>query len=241
MATIETTKIQRLFDACNAVFADQDPPTYRQIQWLRRILDSIEAEDVGINEFGHVEGSPESPGSKRLIDGQSLSNITYIHIYESEFFSMGVFCFPAGVSLPFHDHPSMTVLSKLLYGSMYVKAYDWVLPTDVAHMKDRHTRTVGLAGLAVDEVLEAPCEPSVLFPRSGGNIHSFTALAPSAILDVLSPPYSDEFGRPSTYFNELPIRALPGYAILEERELPKDLTVEGAPYLGPKLMDIEES
>ncbi|CAN6466858.1 unnamed protein product [Victoria cruziana] len=237
---METTKIQRLFEACNSVFTDQDPPTYRQIQWLRRILDSVEAEDVGIDEFG-VQGSPESPGSRRLINGRSLSNITYIHIYESEFFSMGIFCFPAGASLPFHDHPNMTVLSKLLYGSMYVKAYDWVLPTDTAHVKDRHTRTVGLAGLAVDEVLEAPCEPSVLFPRSGGNIHSFAALTPSAILDVLSPPYSDEFGRPSTYFNELPIRALPGYAVLEERELPKDLIVEGAPYLGPKLIDTVES
>lgn len=72
------------------------------------------------------------------------------------------------------------------------------------------THAVGLAGLAVDEVLEAPCEPSVLFPRSGGNIHSFTALTPSAILDVLSPPYNDDLGRPSTYFYELPIRALPG-------------------------------
>ncbi|XP_031493096.1 plant cysteine oxidase 1-like isoform X1 [Nymphaea colorata] len=231
---METTKLQRLFDACNEVFTDEEPPSYRQIQWLRHLLDSMEALDVGINEFG--EGTPDHTNRyRKLVDGQSLTSITYIHIYESEYFSMGIFCFPAGASIPFHDHPGMTVLSKLLYGSMYHKAYDWVLPTKLAHLKDRHTRTVGLAGLAVDEVLEAPCQPSVLFPRSGGNIHSFTALTPSAILDVLSPPYNDELGRPSTYFYELPIRALPGYAVLEERDLPEDLTVEGAPYLGPKL------
>lgn len=68
----------------------------------------------------------------------------------------------------------------------------------------------GLAGNVIDGILNAPCEPTVLFPRSGGNIHSFTALTPCAILDVLSPPYSDDFGRPSTYFLDFPIPSLPG-------------------------------
>jgi hypothetical protein len=72
---------------------------------------------------------------------------------------------------------------------------------------------VGAAGLAAcvaDGIFKAPCEPSVLFPRSGGNIHSFTALTPCAILDVLSPPYSEELGRGSTYFSDFPIPYLPG-------------------------------
>lgn len=72
---------------------------------------------------------------------------------------------------------------------------------------------VGAAGLAatvVDGIFKAPCEPSVLYPRSGGNIHSFTALTPCAILDVLSPPYSEELERRSTYFSDLPIPSLHG-------------------------------
>lgn len=67
---------------------------------------------------------------------------------------------------------------------------------------------VGLAGAVVDGIVQAPCEASVLFPTSGGNIHSLTALTPAAILDVLSPPYSAELGRPSTYYSEVPF--LPG-------------------------------
>ena len=99
---------------------------------------------------------------------------------------------------------------------------------------------VGLAGKVIDGIMKAPRETSILFPRSGGNIHSFTSLTPCAILDVLTPPYSEDFGRPSTYFSDFPIPSLPGYAMLEARPLPDQLIVKGAPYFGPPIITEED-
>ena len=52
--------------------------------------------------------------------------------------------------------------------------------------------TVRLAEIKSDTVLTAPCETSVLYPTTGGNIHAFTAETSCAVLDILTPPYKDD-------------------------------------------------
>ncbi|CAI0400559.1 unnamed protein product [Linum tenue] len=152
----------------------------------------------------------------------------------------------------------MTVFSKVLYGSLHVKAYDWVEPAVLSKTKDgfpsgstfyplllSHER---LAKFAVDKVLTAPCVTSVLYPNAGGNLHCFTALTPCAVLDILTPTYNEQAGRKCTYYHDYPDSKLSSgvevkdggteeYAWLSEIETPEDLYMRPGQYTGPAIRE----
>uniref|UniRef100_A0A0C9RZF6 cysteine dioxygenase n=1 Tax=Wollemia nobilis TaxID=56998 RepID=A0A0C9RZF6_9CONI len=247
------TVVQRLYQACNESFPSSSAatavPSPRAIHRVRSVLDTIKPVDVGFNEelleddYGYgfsqpnLQRVPHSP----VVDHWE-EPITYLHIYECDRFSIGIFCLPMSAVIPFHDHPRMTVFSKLLFGSMHIKAYDWVYPMDA----ETNPLQVRLAKLKIDNDFTAPCDTTILYPTSGGNIHSFQAVTPCAVLDVLVPPYSDTAGRSCTYYCDYPYASLPddentvphvdsdrGYAWLEETEKRDDFIVEGAQYKGP--------
>uniref|UniRef100_A0A1D1XGT4 cysteine dioxygenase n=1 Tax=Anthurium amnicola TaxID=1678845 RepID=A0A1D1XGT4_9ARAE len=225
------TLVQKLYVTCREVFSDGRAgvvPSTADVEHLRSVLDHMNPADVGLDQnmryfrnFGNTEKPP----------------VTYLHLYECDEFSIGIFCLPPSAVIPLHNHPGMTVFSKLLFGSMHIRSYDWAETPQQAVQPDG----MRLARVKTDATFTAPCNTSILYPASGGNMHCFTALTSCAVLDVLGPPYSDDQGRHCTYYSDSPHASFSEgdgevYAWLEEKEKPEDFHVVGAKYRGPRVV-----
>ncbi|KAL9157681.1 hypothetical protein ABFS82_08G020600 [Erythranthe guttata] len=237
--------VQILYDTCRDVFADCGPgivPSSDQVAKLSAVLDRMTQADVGLR--------PTMP----FFSSERAPIITYLHLHESDKFSIGIFCLPPTSVIPLHNHPGMTVFSKLLFGTMHIKSYDWAnekIGSTNGEAIDPKGNPDGLrlAKRKVNSEFTAPCKTSILYPADGGNMHCFTAKTACAVLDVLGPPYCDPDGRHCQYYHEFPFSkfsvenlCLPseeekeGYSWLQERELPEDLSLVGVPYNGPKIV-----
>ncbi|XP_059303915.1 plant cysteine oxidase 2-like [Lycium ferocissimum] len=234
--------VQKLYDTCKQVFpngkAGYVPPP-ADIQRLTSVLDILEPKDIKFTAPS-LEFSSTSPGTKEA------PRVTYIKLHECNKFSIGIFCLPPSGVIPLHNHPGMTVFSKLLLGTMHAKSYDWVQNRDQFNQSGRQQESgMRLAKVHVDADFTAPCNASVLFPDSGGNMHCFKALTPCILLDVLGPPYSEAEGRHCTYYKDYTYDTFSDvkelelkedgtrYAWLEERN--EQFVVLGGTYDGPTI------
>ncbi|KAF8684358.1 hypothetical protein HU200_044245 [Digitaria exilis] len=138
--------------------------------------------------------------------------ITYKSIYECSNFT--------GAAMPLHDHPGMTVFSKLLVGSAHVVSYDWVCPRVCAVAGSSESEM--LAEKVLDREFTSASGAWVLFPETGGNLHRFVAVKdePCAFLDVITPRYSptSETQQQFAFYKDFPYELHPTYTISKPRQ-----------------------
>ena len=175
------------------------------VQALQKILQQCQ-EAVGLSGFpldtndkvaGIVQAlaalMPEHFGIREdeFRERRDMQGIFFKNLFQGESVSVGLFILAADVRIPLHNHPHMTVVSRLLAGKMVIDSYDWV-----AYEGERR-----IARRTLSDCFQGPCALPTIFPEDGGNVHTIHTLEPSAFLDVVLPPYDPEQGRPCLYFN----------------------------------------
>ena len=137
--------------------------------------------------------------------------VTYMHICETDAFSMGVFTLGSGASIPLHDHPSMHGMLKVLYGKVSIRCFDKleqgasateppVFAPPLAPSQRGSVRRARLRSVGDYSEGSGPC----LLTPLRDNLHQIDALdGPAAFLDILAPPYDSDDGRDCHYYRVL--------------------------------------
>lgn len=212
---------------------------------LKSLMTEVRAADLKLVPRRADDGSAGVPApSSRYQHG--APPVTYMHICETDHFSMGVFLLKSGASIPLHDHPGMHGMLRVMYGKVRISCFDRLerpagggsLPAaaPVGALRRSVLRSTG-------EYTEhsGPC---VLSPDRD-NLHQIDAVdGPTAFMDILAPPYDPDDGRDCHYYRVLSEAEVRGTEQPERREQevwlmeisqPPDFWCGGEPYPGPEV------
>ncbi|XP_053721587.1 2-aminoethanethiol (cysteamine) dioxygenase a [Synchiropus splendidus] len=158
--------------------------------------------------------------------GSQNPPVTYMHICETEVFSMGVFLLKSGASIPLHDHPGMNGMLKVLYGKVNVSCFDKLegnLSGTAPHFEPplsvEESPSLWRSVLRSVTQYSESSGPCLLTPARD-NLHQIDAVdGPAAFLDILAPPYNPDDGRDCHYYRVL-------RTVVDEKGGPDEQAVE---------------
>ena len=194
-------KMQQTFLSSGFTY-DENQPLQKIYNHLRQISQSPDYDRVVQQPVGNIllEKCFEEMNNLKLNDFgltdvnlKNVKNNYCLNIACNDKFHIALFILGKQGEIPLHDHPKMTVLSKVLYGSLDVGSYTKVNSTST----DVTTVTLDY------RVTRTPSDNGWLLTPNNGNIHSFSnsdILKPCLIFDILMPPYLDDEDRPCNFY-----------------------------------------
>ncbi|XP_031728281.1 2-aminoethanethiol (cysteamine) dioxygenase b [Anarrhichthys ocellatus] len=203
---------------------------------LKSLMTEVRAADLKLapRRGGGGDGSSSSPG------GVSPP-VTYMHICETDQFSMGVFLLKSGASIPLHDHPGMHGMLKVMYGKVRISCFDRLERPAGGSAQAAEMGALRRSVLrTIDEYTEES-GPCVLSPDRD-NLHQIDAVdGPTAFMDILAPPYDPDDGRDCHYYKVLTEAEVKHTeqkdkeVLLMEISQPPEFWCGGEPYPGPEV------
>ncbi|XP_072523526.1 2-aminoethanethiol (cysteamine) dioxygenase a [Salminus brasiliensis] len=259
----KSSLIQQIANKANATFKNcslADSKAFSaQRSELSALLGELRAADLNISppkrssRSGSSSGSGSGSGSSS--GSSSSAPVTYMHICETDAFSMGVFLLRSGASIPLHDHPGMNGMLKVLYGKLRIRCFDKLeRPQNAPEAGEGGPSQSQLQSQSPSQqapvwhsVLRSTSEftdhsgPCLLTPMRD-NLHQIEAVeGPAAFLDILAPPYDPNEGRDCHYYRVIhggggePGRNSKEETLLLEIPQPDDFWCGGEPYPGPQV------
>uniref|UniRef100_A0A667XSR4 2-aminoethanethiol (cysteamine) dioxygenase b n=1 Tax=Myripristis murdjan TaxID=586833 RepID=A0A667XSR4_9TELE len=213
---------------------------------LKSLLTEVRAADLKLVPR-RADGSCPAAGVPPRPYPGAPPPVTYMHICETDEFSMGVFLLKSGASIPLHDHPGMHGMLKVMYGKVRISCFDRLDrpagdPQAAPPAQRGALRRCVLRSTGEYTEESGPC---VLSPDRD-NLHQIDAVdGPTAFLDILAPPYDPDDGRDCHYYkvlSEAEGKTTEEAPKEKEKEVwmmeitqPPDFWCGGEPYPGPEV------
>lgn len=209
---------------------------------LKSLMTEVRAADLKLSPR-RADGGAAAP----LPLQHGAPPVTYMHICETDHFSMGVFLLKSGASIPLHDHPGMHGILKVMYGKVRISCFDRLerpagspqVSPPVPPVPPGQADTLRCSVLRSTAEYTEESGPCVLSPDRD-NLHQIDAVdGPTAFMDILAPPYDPDDGRDCHYYKVL---TEPEGRDTEQKEVwlmeisqPPDFWCGGEPYPGPEV------
>jgi len=202
-----------------------------QLQQLIALTNNIKAADVGL---------PDEAATLRRLLFRLNAPICHINIMDSPRFTMSIFIIRKGMKLPLHDHPGMTGIIKVLYGTIKITSYR-ARGRDNALTLDEHSNLMEIPVTRHPDVIVDPSSDCQVLTPYVGNFHTLQSVGDdAAMFDILAPPYDEQ--RECNFYHEVPTVDVCGEdgatgtdVFLQRIPQPPSFYCDQLDYMGPSL------